>query len=228
MVIFVSKEDVLHFLSKKYEHHVGVCYSWENEDVHHLFLTPRKHSYGEETKVLFTSGEPCYNKIAQKMFSHVVKISGTESEPTVNVLSLFDEEWKPCDYEYIPTQKELYSRNKGLIELDILKDKHVTIVGLGSFGSQIAIELAKAGVGYFSLFDFDRVELHNLVRHSSLLKDLGRLKTDVIYDAIMGKNPYAKVKLFPYDITNNNKLLDKQIHDYKFKLCSDEEIKLRY
>lgn len=36
------------------------------------------------------------------------------------------------------------------------------IVGLGSFGSQIAIELAKAGVGSYSLWDFDRVELHNL------------------------------------------------------------------
>ena len=47
------------------------------------------------------------------------------------------------------------------LELNILEGKRVMIVGLGSFGSQIAIELAKAGVGHFALMDFDRVELHN-------------------------------------------------------------------
>lgn len=36
--------------------------------------------------------------------------------------------------------------------MNVLEGKRVMIVGLGSFGSQIAIELAKAGVGeLFSL-----------------------------------------------------------------------------
>lgn len=50
--------------------------------------------------------------------------------------------------------------------MNVLEGKRVMIVGLGSFGSQIAIELAKAGVGSYSLWDFDRVELHNLARHT--------------------------------------------------------------
>ena len=115
---------------------------------------------------------------------------------------------KRLEAQFIPERQELYSRSRGLLEVDILAKKHVGIVGLGSFGSQIALELAKAGVGEFSLFDFDRLELHNLARHFCTLKDLGRLKTDAIAEAILGKNPYAQVHKYNYDITNHQQSLE--------------------
>ena len=226
MAIFVSKEDILHFLSEKCKERIGVCYSREKEDVHHLFLIPQKHTYGKETKAFFTLEKPNFEILAQKEFSHIVQIF--PEEPIIHVFSLIENEWKHCDYEYIPTQGELYSRNKGLIELDILKDKHVTIVGLGSFGSQIAIELAKAGLGRFSLFDFDRVELHNLVRHSAFLRDLGRLKTDVLFDAIIGKNPYAVVELFPYNVTEHIEVLDEQVRQSDIVICATDNNQSRF
>ena len=109
-----------------------------------------------------------------------------------------------------------------------MANKHVTVIGLGSFGSQISIELAKAGVGSFSLFDFDRVELHNLVRHSAYLKDLGRLKTDVLLDAIKGKNPYSSVNLFPFDITENTALLEAEIKHSDIVICATDNNKSRF
>ena len=93
---------------------------------------------------------------------------------------------EPIPSEFIPSREELYSRSKGILEVDILREKRVLIVGLGSFGSHIAVELAKAGVGSFALMDFDRVEPHNLARHIATVNDIGRLKTDVVEDAIGG------------------------------------------
>ena len=130
--------------------------------------------------------------------------------------------------EYIPSKSELYSRSKGILEVDILESKRVMIVGLGSFGSQIAIELAKAGVGQFALFDFDRVELHNLARHTATVNDLGRLKTDVIYDAIKGKNPYAKVEKFPVNINEDLPLLNEEISKADVVICATDNNTSRF
>ncbi len=95
---------------------------------------------------------------------------------------------------------ELYSRSAGLIENDALQGKRALIVGLGSFGSQIAVELAKSAVGRFTLVDFDRLEVHNIVRHACYLKDVGRLKTDAVEELILGKNPCAEVEKLPIDV----------------------------
>lgn len=95
---------------------------------------------------------------------------------------------------------ELYSRSAGLIENDALQKKRVLVVGLGSFGSQIAVELSKSAVGRFTLVDFDKLELHNIVRHACYLKDVGRLKTDAVEELILGKNPYAEVEKLPIDV----------------------------
>ena len=112
--------------------------------------------------------------------------------------------------------------------MDILEQKRVMIIGLGSFGSQIAVELAKAGVGKFSLFDFDRVELHNLVRHSSYINDLGRLKTDVICDSIKGKNPYAQVDKYPINMNHDLDLLYEQVSMSDIVICATDNNASRY
>ena len=80
--------------------------------------------------------------------------------------------------------------------------RQVAVVGLGSGGSQVAIELAKAGVGKFVLVDFDRIELHNIVRHVCGLSDLGRLKTNVMRDRVLDKNPFAEVETHNKNINN--------------------------
>lgn len=101
-----------------------------------------------------------------------------------------------------PRKTQLYSRSHGILESSLLEDRKVAIVGLGSGGSQVAIELAKAGVGKFVLVDFDRMELHNIVRHICGISDLGRLKTNVMRDRILDKNPFAEVETFNTNIND--------------------------
>lgn len=128
----------------------------------------------------------------------------------------------------IPSREEMYSRSKGILEVDILRDKRVAIVGLGSFGSTIAVELAKAGVGVFHLFDFDRVELHNLARHTATVHDLGRLKTDVMEDAILGKNPYAEVHKHKVNISTRPQALTGIISDIDLIICATDNNRSRF
>lgn len=101
-----------------------------------------------------------------------------------------------------PSRSELYFRSCGILQSSLLEDRKVAVVGLGSGGSQVAIELAKSGVGKFVLVDFDRIELQNIIRHVCGLSDLGRLKTNAMRDRILEKNPFAEVETYNTDINN--------------------------
>lgn len=52
----------------------------------------------------------------------------------------------------------------------------VAICGLGGLGSNIAIALARAGVGRLILTDFDRVDITNLHRQQYKATQLGEFK----------------------------------------------------
>ncbi|XP_028402930.1 uncharacterized protein LOC114525714 [Dendronephthya gigantea] len=99
-----------------------------------------------------------------------------------------------CDVLLQPSKELLYSRSKGILESGLLEKRKVAIVGLGSGGSFIAVELAKAGVGHFILIDFDRIELNNIARHVCGLEDLGRLKTNAVRDILHNKNPFITIE----------------------------------
>ncbi len=198
----------------------GIGYEWEGESVVHLRLSPLAHSFGIEHTVRFVHGSR--------------PEAGTEADYTVCVNAEGEALVWPkgaCAPEpatVIPAKENLYSRSKGLIEVGILEGKRVLIIGLGSFGSQIAVELAKSGVGQFSLMDFDRVELHNLVRHTASLNDLGRLKTDFVRETILGKNPYASVDVFPVNINEHPDLLCSEVEKADLVICATDNNQSRF
>lgn len=98
---------------------------------------------------------------------------------------------------------ESYFGRYRILPPSVLKDRKVAVVGLGSGGSHIAMELAKSGVGKFVLVDFDRIELQNIIRHVCGLSDLGRLKTNAMRDRILETNPFAEVEIYKTEIDNN-------------------------
>lgn len=67
------------------------------------------------------------------------------------------------------------TRLSGLVSSEI-RGKHVLVVGCGSVGSFVAEELARAGVGRFTLVDPDLVEWSNLTRASYTFADVGAPK----------------------------------------------------
>ncbi len=65
----------------------------------------------------------------------------------------------------------------------------IHIIGCGSVGSTIAENLARCGVTKMTLWDFDKVENHNIVNQMFRQQDVGRTKVDALRDILMEINP---------------------------------------
>ncbi len=218
-IVYIDMEELKKFFNSSISHVVGKSYEWENENVIHFHTTPTLHAYGKVQEVTFYKGKAPDNCQS----AYVVEVTHNDNDLQAEAFCVDGNNTKtPMEVNYIPSKEDLYSRNKGILEINILEHKRVMIVGLGSGGSYIAIELAKAGVGEFALFDFDRVELHNLARHTATLKDLGRLKTDVIEESILGKNPYAKVEKFAININDDLELMEKEVAKADIVICATD------
>lgn len=87
---------------------------------------------------------------------------------------------------------------------DKLKSASVAIAGLGGLGSNVAISLARAGVGHLHLVDFDRVDMSNLNRQQYAIKHLGMYKTEALKDIISEINPYIEVTYETVCVTEAN------------------------
>ena len=116
--------------------------------------------------------------------------------------------FRPCAVRFTPGREELFDRTNGLLETDQLARKTVGLIGVGSGGSVIAVELAKCGVGQFHLVDFDRLELHNVARHSCGVSDVGRYKTRAVRDLLLDKNPHCAVHTHEDDVLDRPETLE--------------------
>lgn len=85
-----------------------------------------------------------------------------------------------------------------------LKSGRVAIAGLGGLGSNIAVSLARIGVGYLRLIDFDVVEPSNLNRQSYTVHHLGLPKTEALKQQITDINPFIDVDTQAVRITEQN------------------------
>ena len=107
----------------------------------------------------------------------------------------------------IPTKEEW---NKALEERHgkelhrALSSATVAICGLGGLGSNIAIALARAGVGRLILIDFDRVDITNLHRQQYKASQIGLYKTEALAENLKEIAPYISLELHTERITEEN------------------------
>lgn len=110
-----------------------------------------------------------------------------------NKLIFIDSDGKQCKIETYTLKLDVFSRNTGILESDMMLKTGAMFIGCGSVGSLAALELAKAGVGRFLLIDNDILGYHNLCRHQCGVKDVGKQKTQALKERILQINPTAKV-----------------------------------
>jgi molybdopterin/thiamine biosynthesis adenylyltransferase len=84
--------------------------------------------------------------------------------------------------------------------VDGLQKKKVMVVGLGSGGSEIALNLACSGIGSLVLIDRDRLRPENYIRFSTTKQDLGRLKVDVVRSMIKERELRTDVDVHNLDV----------------------------
>ena len=82
----------------------------------------------------------------------------------------------------------------------------VAVCGLGGLGSNIAIALARAGVGRLILIDFDRVDITNLHRQQYKATQIGMYKTDALTVNLREIAPYIELETHTERITEDNVL----------------------
>ena len=101
----------------------------------------------------------------------------------------------------------------------------VAICGLGGLGSNIAIALARAGVGQLILIDFDRVDITNLHRQQYKATQIGMYKTDALTDNLREINPYIGIEAHAERITEDNAVQLLQSADVVCEAFDDAECK---
>jgi molybdopterin/thiamine biosynthesis adenylyltransferase len=117
-----------------------------------------------------------------------------------------------------------FTRARGLLDLDALRERKVIVAGLGSGGSTVALELAKAGVGRFTLIDPDRLEESNLIRHECDDRYLGHNKAEAVADLIRHRNPAAEVEALAADVFDLGERLEEAVAGAALVVpCTDAE-----
>lgn len=119
-----------------------------------------------------------------------------------------DGDWSSAGLNVVSLSDELMERARTVVPTRLLSNAHAVLVGIGSGGSTVALELAKCGVGHLTLIDHDRIEAANVMRHIADLRDLGRFKTRAVRDRIVAKNPHANVETMESDVADPSLDLD--------------------
>jgi len=136
--------------------------------------------------------------------------------------------WGKADVQIVPVRNEIFSRFGGLLETDALAGQRVFIPGLGSGGSQIALEMAKLGITDFDIMDHDRLEMGNVARHAAGLSNVGRYKTDVMRELILDKNPFAKVRARSKKVSwENVEMVRESVKRADLVVCATDSVPSR-
>lgn len=107
----------------------------------------------------------------------------------------------------IPSREEMYralEERHGKELQKKLSGAAVAVCGLGGLGSNIAVSLARAGVGELLLIDFDTVDISNLNRQQYFPEQLGLPKTEALYDTLRKIAPYCNIRSAQVKLNEEN------------------------
>jgi molybdopterin-synthase adenylyltransferase len=212
----------------------GFAYCMDEGSVIHAFSDiPKVLPSGRGVRTLFiiVESKDKLEQISTDDYTEnslIIFLTIHDDKLVTKAILITEKEKLECIVKYVPEKSELYSRSKGLLETSILENKTVGIVGLGSGGSPVAVELAKAGIGNFVLIDFDRIELSNVARHICGINDLGRYKTFAVRDCILLKNPYAKIKTLEIDVNEEQEKCKISLANVDMIICASDNDKSRF
>lgn len=107
----------------------------------------------------------------------------------------------------IPSREEIFAaleKRQGSDAVRKLQAASVAVCGLGGLGSNIAISLARAGVGKLVLVDFDCVDVTNLHRQQYKASQVGLPKSDALLANLKEIAPYTEFETHFEKVTEEN------------------------
>ena len=107
----------------------------------------------------------------------------------------------------MPSREEMFAAlemRQGADAVRKLQAATVAVCGLGGLGSNIAISLARAGVGKLILVDFDCVDVTNLHRQQYRANQVGLPKPDALLANLKEIAPYTEFETHFEKLTAEN------------------------
>ena len=80
-------------------------------------------------------------------------------------------------------------QSDGILDVSKIRNKQIHIIGCGATGSHLAVELIKLGANNLILWDFDKVEAHNITNQIWTTQDIGKEKTLALAERLIAINP---------------------------------------
>lgn len=99
--------------------------------------------------------------------------------------------------------REYFARRDPAV-LAVLRRSSVGIAGAGGLGSNVAVALARAGVGRLVIADFDRVEPSNLNRQQYFVDQVGERKVEALRENLLAINPYSLYEVHDVRVNRRN------------------------
>lgn len=148
---------------------------------------------------------------------HGICLVWEENDPTIMVINQPDAE---IILNYYSLQKEVFSRNQGILESNKMKEKQAVIAGVGSGGFFVGLELVKAGIGSLVVADDDCFAYHNICRHVCGIHDVGKYKVDCFRERAADINPDCRIYTFKELLQHiDPAALDEVIWENSIILC---------
>jgi len=93
----------------------------------------------------------------------------------------------------------------------VLRQAHVTMVGVGAVGSMVTTSLAKAGLGLLTLVDRDLLEAGNITRHQASFAYVGQAKSVALAATLADSAPLCRVVAVTLDVGESHHPLDHEL-----------------
>ena len=104
-----------------------------------------------------------------------------------------------------PAAEELFSKHDPKV-LKSLRKATVGIAGAGGLGSNVALSLARAGVGRLIIADKDAIETSNLNRQQYAMDQVGRRKVEALKENLEAINPFSEYVVHDVEVMAENVL----------------------
>lgn len=129
---------------------------------------------------------------------HIVKANSLIADGDTIYLITRGEQPTADEMEYL-----LYARHTPKVASK-LKDCTMAVCGLGGLGSNIALSLARMGVGRLKLIDFDVIIPSNINRQQYYIDQIGKRKTEATLENLKRVNPYIDYEVIDVFIDESN------------------------
>ncbi|MBQ7609453.1 MAG: hypothetical protein IJU76_16030 [Desulfovibrionaceae bacterium] len=114
--VFVSREEIVSFRKGAEEELLGYSYEWEGERVVHIHIRPLVHAFGKVSRCLLSKKA----EVLAEQFTCGIDFVLSVAETMVCAYRDSQGIVRKTEVSCIPGREELYSRSKGLLEVDLL------------------------------------------------------------------------------------------------------------